>query len=45
MMIKLEESKYQPPKLSDALYELADALGIKVSIPNIEIGYRHVIVR
>jgi hypothetical protein len=32
MMIRLEESKYQPPKLSDALWELADAMGIRVNL-------------
>jgi hypothetical protein len=30
MMIRLEEGKYQPPKFSDALWELADAMGIRV---------------
>jgi hypothetical protein len=33
MMIRLEEGKYQPPKFSDALWELADSMGIRVCNP------------
>lgn len=39
MMVRLEEGKYQPPKFSDSLWELAETLGIRVN-PQFDTGLR-----